>query len=90
MTHRLNNIPKLLASFTCFLRLNSEVSACGAVSLQTCSLGIWHRKLLCGDGQFVHPFAVEFLRVQYINYREGDLMRGRHCHFTVLGVQHPL
>lgn len=88
LIYRLNNILKLSVFSTCFRALNSEVTACRAVRLQTCSLCIWHRKLLLGDGKFVHPFAVEFVRIQYVNDGKGNLVTGRHCHSTVLGVQH--
>ena len=68
---------------TCF----RGVSPRSAVRLQTCSLCICSGKLLLG--KFAPPSAVELVRIQYVNYWKGDLMSGRHCHSTVLRVQHP-
>lgn len=89
LMYELNFTLKLRFFFTCFRALNSEISPCVAVRLQTCPLRVWHGKLLRDDGKFVHPFAVEFIRIQYINNREGNLMSGRRCHSTVPGLQHP-
>lgn len=75
---------KLASFLTCFCVHSSELCIRGAAFL--C---IRHRELLCDGGKLARSFAIEFLRIQNVNYGKGNLMRGRHRHSTFLRVQHP-